>query len=233
MRTNNNIRFIISGFILISCFTVLRAQVPGFLGKKLTLTTGAYAGYSLGAPAKVGSTSDGIDKRFFLGADYVIGRKWTAGIDYQRLSTALTLTFDNAVEGATRADEYTYALKANTFKCSFTHFGSKSNFLAPVGRYFTVGFLMVNYTISDNRGYMFAAGRDLFEGHNIGFSFDVGKRRIFYKQLVVDYGIQAALVLPKGGSGSALQNEFAQGGADRLLTAHLVNFKIGLGWLVL
>jgi hypothetical protein len=233
LKTNNYIKYIISGFILISCYTTARAQVPGFLGKTLTLSAGTYAGYSLGAPAKVGSTNTGIDKRFFLGADYVIGRKWTTGIEYQRLSTALSLTFDNALENAARAEEFTYALKANTFKFSFTHFGSKSNFLAPVGRYFTVGFLMVNYTISDEKGYMFTAGRDLFKGHNIGFSFDVGKRRVFYKQLVVDYGLQLALVLPKGGSEIALQDEFAKGGADRLLAAHLITFKLGLGWLVL
>lgn len=233
MKTNNHIKYIISGFILITCFTIARAQVPGFLGKTFTLTAGNHVGYSLGAPAKVGSTNAGIDKRFFLGADYVVGRKWTMGIEYQRLNTALLLSFDNTVENATRAEEYTYALKANTFKFSFTRFGSKSNFIAPVGRYFTVGLLMINYTISDEKGYMFTAGRDLFEGHNIGVSFDVGKRRVFYKQLVVDYGIQAALVLPKGGSESALQNELAKGGADRLLTAHLVTFKLGLGWLVL
>jgi hypothetical protein len=233
LKTNNPIKYIISVFILISCFTIAHAQVPGFLGKKLTLSAGAYAGYSIGAPAKVGSTNAGIDKRFFLGADYVIGRKWTAGIEYQKLSSALSLTFDNAVENATRVDEYTYALKANTFKFSFTHFGSKSNFLAPVGRYFTLGFLMVNYTISDDKGYMFNAGRDLFKGHNIGFSFDVGKRRVLYKQLVVDYAAQLALVIPNKNSESGLQNEFAQGGADRLLAAHLVTFKLGLGWLIL
>lgn len=232
MKTNNHIKYIISGFILISCFTIARAQ-PGFLGKTLTVSGGGYVGYSWGYPTKAGSMSPGIDKRFLLGADYVISRKWTAGIEYQRFNTALLLSFDDAAERATGADQYTYALRSNTFKFSFTHFGSKSNFLAPVGRYFTVGFLMVNYTISDDKGYMFAAGRDLFEGHNIGFSFDVGKRRVFYKQLVVDYGLQAALVLPNKETQSGLQNEIAWEGAKRLLYAHAITFKLGLGWLVL
>lgn len=207
-------------------------QVPGFMGKRLSISANGYFGPSFDQPVSVKPSGAGIflNKKISIGVDYVIGRKWTVGLEVQQLNTATKLWFDNGISSIRNTN---YKLNSTFVSLGFSRFFSKSDFIAPVGRYFTFGAMVVNFTLFDEKGVVFAPKTKLLEGHDYGVFFGFGRKRIYNRRFIVDYAMQSGAVFGKSLPPYLTDDaNFFLDVRYRLFYASLLNFKIGVGYLL-
>jgi hypothetical protein len=212
-------------FITVLLFGVSKAQTPGFLGKRYSVSVGGL--FSIAAlPASVNQSPSllyGLNKTFSLDLDYVLSRKWTIGLDYQRLPTAVDLTFDNNIAAIQNSF---YQINANVYELNLSRYAVRSDFIAPVGRYINLGIRIINYNLIDKQGHFFDANTKMATGSFVGYSLSLGRRRVFFKNIITDAGVIVSLL-----SSPSKNLNFVPNVHYRLQGATAFNFKFSIGYL--
>jgi len=150
-----------SVLLLIFLFsTGLHSQVPGFLGKRLSINIGAGFYPALEGPTKnnKGSVESilsenptkntiGLNSAFEISADYAIGRYNSIGIYANQFQTGLTtrLHIPSGTSIFLVFDAETFhILNARTYGIVYSKFKSGKGALAPIGRFTSYGIERVN-----------------------------------------------------------------------------------------
>lgn len=233
-------KYIFSLFLVfIFCLTAF-SQVPGFLGKRFSINVSTHVN-----PVLWGSDIDNvnnqnqedvgiiINRRFSVGAEYVLGRKWSVS-SYVHIQNTATrdIGFDDDIEEKLNK-KLGYAIESNGFSLQFTRFNtSKSDFIAPVGRYFSFGIMVSNFSLIDVKGNSFNPNTKISSGSVSGITFGFGRKRVLYQRFIVDYGIELAGLfyaapLERGGA----LNDLITTPRTKIKQISAFNFKLGVGYL--
>ncbi len=183
---------------------------PGFMGKHFIVTgEGTFSGSIFLYPnywIKYGGT-----------AEYIIGRRSSIGVSYLHNSS-------NIEDVVYNDDCYNYNhFTFNTHQLGIDYYLYPSS-VAPLGRYFRFQIAyLANYSDDFYKNGLLIPGKDpySFRGYesdrvsssNLLFSIFVGKKRVFYKSLVVSYGFQIGMTL-NNPVASEFINEFADTSID-------------------
>jgi hypothetical protein len=219
------------------CFSFLAfSQVPGFLGKRLSINIGAHVSPILFD--RLGNVDDEgtgsfINKRFSIGAEYVLSRKWSVSANFHIQNSATNeLDFDTDIErGLTY--KLGYSVKSNGASLQFIRFNSKkSDFIAPVGRYFSLGLMVSNFSLVDTKGNVFKAGTRMSSGSISGFTVGLGRNRVFFERILFSYGIEAAyLFYFKPFEAENDLSEMITAAKKRVFQVSFLNLKTSIGYL--
>lgn len=217
---------------------VAPAQVPGFLGHRLSINTSVHAGPDLFgndiSKSNQEEKSRAFNNRFSFGLDYVLSRKWMASSSFHIQKSATNkLTFDNTVEEKV-GKTFGYGITSNGFSLSFSRINTRKNdFIAPVGRYFSFGIMVSNFSLIDVEGHVFAPNTKIASGSVAGLTVGFGRRRVFFKRILFDYGLEIAnLFYTHKQLGNEFYSEFITVPQKRIKQISMINFKIGAGYLL-
>lgn len=247
------------------------SQVAGYMGKRLTL---GYSNnfFISGIGPSAGSYDVGLNTTHSFNLEYTIKNRTNLCLSYQMFNTGVTTnhTFVESsadLYGNTSTTEYTYDpdpnvpmdLHSKNICVGFKFFVSGAQ--APVGKYkkLELVVMLCDLTYADKSftgldynsgygGYSNAVKKSLGTGSysykSFALTYTVGKQRVLFNCLVLDYGVQFGFV-PAGAfatlnsesdySNSALtvSDVFRQEMNKRLLRYQLFNFHLGLGFLAL
>lgn len=214
---------------------LVSSQIPGFLGKKNTISiTGAF-GPSLG-PNSLNNTGFGINKRYGLQYTRIISRHLSLGASYVSFNTAVDISADDIFSQQTPP----FSIKSQTLGIHLTLFPTSSDYIAPVGKYYSLDFNIVQYTLVDENKALFASTTDIMQGLALAPGITVGKKRVLFRKLLLDYAIQGAFFLrdqdariPSSGLDKRLTdiNNYVLETTERLQRSFFFNIKLGLGYL--
>jgi hypothetical protein len=211
---------ILLGFVLLTA-SVLTAQVPGYMGKRLTL------GYSnnffaaiIGPPAQ--SYDMGINTTHSFNIEFTIKPRTNFCLSYQMFNTGVTTnhTFVNSTQ-----DQYgnvynveshfdpvpnkPMELHSNNVCIGFKFFNAGS--LAPVGKYRKLELVLMftelsyppnsfftynyNYGFGGNDGVSRSSlGTGNYNFKSFALTYSLGRQRVLFNRLVLDYGLQFGFV---------------------------------------
>lgn len=214
------------------------AQVHGFLGKRMSITTAILVGPDLfGKDVSHTDKERGglaFNKRFSIGFDYVLARKWSFSSSFHIQKTATNkFWFDHSIE-ENLGKTLSYGVSSNGFSFSFSRFLTKKNaFIAPVGRYFCFGAMVSNFNLIDIEGHVFTPNTKIASGSVAGLTVGFGRKRVFFKRVLVDYGIEAAWLFHSAKLNKDDPfNEFITVPQKRIKQVSTLNLKISAGYLL-
>lgn len=211
------------------------SQVPGFLGKRFSVSFSSHLSPVVWSGDIVSvdeskKKSIKINRRFSIGVDYVLGRHWSVSTNFHIQNTATNqLMFDDNL--ATR--DLGYGIKSNGYSIQFLRFQSRnSDFLAPVGRYFSFGYMASNFTLIDVEGHSYAKGTEMAKGSASGLSMGFGRKRIIAQRFIIDYAIEFAwLFYLRPPEEEPDFGEFIYQTKRRIVQSSAINIKLGIGYL--
>ncbi len=222
----------------------LYAQIPGYMGKRFTLSYNAHMAPNINAVLSENSNSTvriplRLNTKHIIEADYVIGRRVTAGFElgfmrhnvpykYQKKNDLDPNTFNTIT---TLAD---YDLNGYSIGFNFKFYGPfNKNTLAPLGSYLVLQGSRLSYNAFDKIGgtafeYGGAPSKASLSGSSLGIGF--GTKRIYYDKLTLDFAMSTnlALVLPDDSS----NKKTGEHAAVRVASQHFLMYKIGIGGLL-
>lgn len=214
------------------------AQVPGFLGHRLSINTSVHTGPDLFGKDVSSTNKDrsrvAFNKRFSAGIDYILARRWSVAASFHFQNTATNkFLFDNSIEDRI-GKVFSYGVNSNGFSISLSRFITKHNdFIAPVGRYYSFGIIVSNYTLIDVEGHVFAPNTKIASGSVAGLTVGFGRKRVFFKRVLVDYGIEAAgFFYAHSLKQGDLYNEFITSPRNRIKEISAINLKISIGYFL-
>ena len=213
--------------LLITITSGLLGQVPGFLGKRLTILGGAYVSPSIGPAAT------GIVNVFpTLEVDYTVGRHASLGVELSSMKVDVKMDFDKNLEES-EDNQYKYDLKSKMVSFNYTRYSTfKNDYIAPVGAYFSIGASIIGYDVTDTKGLVFEPGKKFFEGTTYGLSLSVGKKKIYFRRLVFDYGLKGSYISALNGNVSDQMAAFYYPAINRIQASSSLQLKLRLGWLL-
>ena len=248
-----------SFFILISVF--MNAQTPGYMGKHCMIGyTNNFSPALLMANAK-SVDPPGINSSHCFNLDYVIKNRTSFCVSYQFMKTGMN--FDNNIDIEDAATSYNLSyepksklpmqLKSNNITLGFKFF-KRGNF-APVGKYKKLDLMLMFSTVSyEQNAFTYHDynsstqvrrnyGKGEYNFSTFAIAYTLGRQRVFFNCLVLDYGVQFAAT-PAGLLGSVLGDNsyYVENGSEleaaikhqknvRLVGHQLVNIHLGLGFL--
>lgn len=221
--------------LILESFSLL-AQVPGFLGRRTTVYLSGGGTSPVFTPSKYVNQ---LDIYFGGGIDYAITKSWSAGIEYQSLTIPQTISIDNdnPLEVQDNNGEvYYYSLKTNMYKLSVARMATKSDYIAPIGQYFSFNLIFMPYSVYDSENHFFGKNKTFYEGGTTALGVSFGSRRAFGNRLVFNYSISSAYILVDfkgaGGSGSSLKGQLFKDVNKRLQNYMFINASISMGYLL-
>lgn len=199
----------------------LAAQVPGFMGKRHIVSVNGYGSISEGAAVSSHSRTGGFNfnKKFSLAYDYVNSLRWTLGVEFQHISSGTELSIDENLPDKRHS---LYGISANAISINFTRVGSRSDFIAPVGRYFNFGLQYIAYRVTDDNAVLTPKNTVLKKGNIFGLFCSVGRKRIINKTIVFDIAGQVLIPLNRTDDIAAI----------RIREAWVIGLKLGVGYLL-
>lgn len=217
-------------FVLTIIAVATKAQVPGFMGKKMYIGAEGYI-FPAAQPTPAKPGGSGFNTRWGVAFHHVLSRKTSMGISYQFNNTSEEFGFDDFIEK--KENPFYYRISAQTVAVNFTFYSVQSQYIAPVGRYYSLELLFTNYKVIDNKGHLYSPGTLIMDGGTWGTAFTLGKKSVFFKSVVFDYGLQLAYLFenktqhPQGGQQGA-----ANDALGRLRQTFIANVKLGVGYLL-
>lgn len=212
-----------------SVFTFLtQAQVPGFLGKRASVYAGIYLSPTLAQSE--GPLPELFNKKYAVGVDYIVGLKSNLSFSYHYHTTPVTdLGFDNAFANH---ENFRYGLNSHIFSLSFQKYVKKSDYVAPVGTYFSFGLMTAFFTLKDSEENIFPKGTKMARGQVSGVTFGIGKKRVLFRRIIIDAGVEAALMLisPKV-DGNTINSDFITASKERVFWSNFLNLKLTAGYI--
>jgi len=248
----------LSIFILL-LFSVSFAQVPGYLGKKFIISTGNSFSPSLIDPAS-SKTFNGagffgipsLNSTYIFTIDYAISRKFNLCLSVNYLKTGVEYegVYGNVLGSALYTGSLSTPIQLTSYGASIAFKVFSRGFVAPVGRYkkfdcgisFASGKYNNSMFISSDDGTPVGGGSGDYKAVGVTFGLTVGRQRIFFDKLTVDYGLRFALTgfISKDQTDSdattidypsMIHDAIATDCNTRLLHHELVNFVINIGFI--
>lgn len=205
-------------FLLLLFHAGIRAQTPGYMGKRLTA---GYGFYTHPAVSKlIFNYSDkwfNTQHEFFL--EYVVRKRCQLGLSFKLYRYTYNnyetlkqrdLYYQSNIDLQSERPSGSYDIKARNYSFYARFFRRK--YLAPWGSYFLLGASMINYTthydparmdvLAIDRSYR-NAGRSMYLNNfgpeeqrhfTVDIFFGIGNSRIFFNHLVLDYGCSLGLI---------------------------------------
>lgn len=219
---------IVVSLLLISCSVF--SQLPGYLGKRLTIGYANYLSPSLFFPS-ANSTDRfelGLNTTHCINAEYVIKKRTEFCVSAEFFKTGFFRNNYNY------QDDTPSQLECVNLSLGFKFF--RPGFIAPVGKY-----QKLEAVIISNKAYN---GR--FESRSFAIALTFGRQRVFFNSIIVDTGFRLGVstnalfniiiydVLDFNSPNATTVNydsELKQDINYRLFGAQLFNFHIGLGFL--
>lgn len=222
--------------LIIGSSFILFGQVPGYLGKKTSIyITSGIAPNFFNIDFVPPLTP--FDITFGLGVDHVVTKKISVGLEYRRLNSFMQFDFDNTFEDVVNnGREYYYASKTNILKFSVATTAFKSDYLAPVGKYYALNIIFLNYNVYDDKNYIFGDNYHFYRGGTMAAGLTLGNKRILSDRLIFDYNISSAYIIvdiePANSGGSSLKTDLFNSVNSRLQNYFIINGAISLGYLL-
>jgi hypothetical protein len=203
-----------------------------------------------------------------LNIDYAFKQRQMVCIEAQYLKTGIayekTTSTNSAFDFGLSDYHYPYDVKYGgdfSMPASLTsiNFGLglktfKRGFLAPVGRYNKLEFLFMLETVTykntqflkknnDNYPYTydpFTAGEGTYKYKNFAIVYSIGRQRVLFNKLVLDYGIRFAytpsinvvsIIVADNADKNDMENYYRNASRNRVFREQLLNFHIGIGFL--
>jgi hypothetical protein len=239
-------------FILLPFF--LKAQTPGYLGKKFSIGYEGIMGHSgLGAIkmlffdfTRSAYTTNGKLRPFLapvfkhgINIEYVLGKRFAmqGGIQYQQFGSK---DFDvkfydyssyNYSEPITLQSDSFFKTSNLTYRLGFIF--SRGSYILPHGKYFG---LDVNYIKSNSERLANEVVTERFREDYVGLSIDFGNRRIIYDKIILEGGIGLGLnfrisnAIDDISKGKVSIEEFTA--ADHIFSTNLFRVKFGIRYLL-
>ncbi len=221
--------------LIIGSSFILFAQVPGYMGKRTSVyITSGIAPNFLNIDFVPPSTP--FDISYGLGIDHVVAKKISVGLEYRRLNSFVPFDFDNTFEEVeNKGRDYYYASKTNVLKFSVASTTFKSDYLAPVGKYFSANVLFLTYNVYDAKNHIFGDNYRFYRGGTMATGLTFGNKYILGDRLIFDYSISSAYIIvdfePANSDGSSLRREMFKSVNSRLQNYFIINGSVSLGYL--
>ena len=201
------------------------AQVPGYMGRRLTLGYSLNCFPSLLGPATYGSS--GLNATHGFNLEYIAGKKTNVCASFQLLKTGVYETGGYALENGEA--EVLLQLPSKNITAGLKFF-SKSAQFSPIGKYNKFE-LMVMFS---DLAYK---GKTLYSYKDFALLFTMGRQRVVFNRLVLDGGLQFGF-LPAGYLGGLFNSvepgyEYHYAVRERLFRHQLFNLHLGVSFLTL
>jgi hypothetical protein len=231
------------------------AQVAGYMGKRFTIGYSNYFFPAIMGPgaltgAKYGLASPGFNTTHCINLEYAVKPRTNFTASAQYLQTGIGIRYLYT----TRSDEYTYRSNySNPIVLSSVNIGLGFKFfrrgtLAPLGKYSKFELLMLFETVTYDKTQFTTQvngnttdatlGEGIYNYKNFTITYTIGRQRIFFNALVVDYGIRfgvSPLVVPSfllnDGYHEDIETIFRDDSRYRIFRQQLVNLHLGIGFL--
>lgn len=224
-------------FWLIAVFShPLYSQVPGYLGRRTSLyfTSGLAPNYlknDLFPPSTL------FDVSFGLGVDHAVTKKISVGLEYKHLNSSMKFDFDNNFEKVeNNGHQYYYASKTNIFKFSIAANTFRSEYIAPIGKYYSLNILFLSYNIYDNKNYIFGENYKFYRGGTTAAGLTFGNKHALSSRLIFDYNVSSAYIIvdlkSTNSSDSPLKLDLFNSVNARLQNYFILNGSLALGYLL-
>ena len=232
--------------LLLICFAfhLSQAQVPGYLGMRWMAYGNVQTFFNL-TNNNQWNSKPSINLKYKAGIDYVLSKEYSIAAEYECFQTAARYEPKDviSVSSNTSETEFSAMVRTMTVGLTFSWYNRDKGSIAPYGFYQQAGLK-----------YLLCAVTNEFESMNrirSTFSLDnyqsavimygLGRRWIFFDRLVFHAGFEFGYVIganPLGmvnisGSKSYLSSDVNYGNTiNRLSALYLVNFNIGLGFIL-
>lgn len=247
-------------FLLISCSVF--SQVPGYMGKRLSIGYSNNFFPSLLYPSSKSTDRGelGLNTTHCINIDYAIKKRTEFCVSVEFFKSAIARS-DGYIysNGTTNYNSAVYApgdktfiqLKSTNVSLGFKFF--KQGFIAPVGKYRKLEFVLLSDKINYNRNSFYdqyyssdtaltAFGTGEYEFKSFAIAFTFGRQRVLFNSIILDtgfrFGVSTNTVfkffldnLLDGRSTYDIESQFKQDVNKRLFAAQLFNFHIGIGFL--
>lgn len=211
------------------CFS----QVYGFMGKRFAANVSTHFSPNLFGKDISSTTNRSFNLRYSFGAEYVLSNKWSVSTSFHIQNTATNkLAFDDPIETGDNKD-LAYKITSNGFSLSFSRFLLKNNdFIAPVGKYISLGILISNFSLIDSKGHVFEPNTKISSASNTGLTFGLGRKRVLFEHFLISYGVEAAyLFYTRPFNGEDKFNELIDIPKKRMQQVSLLNLTVSVGYL--
>ncbi len=226
------------------------SQVAGYMGKRFIITHYSFYFPAFKQPSFRSTQGFKMNVTKALGVDIAATGRSSICFAVQYILTGIS--YQNAVgynysyiqheEGSTIPAK----LNVMQYSIGLKKFSRRS--FAPIGFYMKWEMFFQQYIIKydpldfytyGSDGYYYSpqyraldGGSGLVKMKGIGSAFSIGKQRIFWDKIVVDYGIRASLSAPLPYRfANAVESSMAAKAYDRVLNNQLLNVKLGIGFL--
>lgn len=234
-------------FLLTStlCYGVNRPT--GYMGKKLIVSSRIGVSMLSFNPIDYTTNQYFIPKNIFGGsADYVMGRSAVCSFIYEGYKAGVD--YPNNINYYTKKN-FPAVLYANKFGLGIKLF--RRGYYAPVGKYIKVEFQLITsetryekFIMTGTNKYK-SLGITSYKFNTFSFNYTIGKSRILFDYLVLDYGIRLGVtpnifvltgeILDYSSSGnlSMESSNFDYYGKQKIFFQQLLNVHLNIGFLAL
>lgn len=240
-----------SAFILLFLTQFSFGQAPGYMGRKLLITTEVSffnAFFNPNHNFNEGWRKFGFNLRSTTDIDYVVARNGSVGVTFDVLATGMKYHWNSdqydqlLIPDIDRKFEHSY-ITGYGYGINYKMFRNPSRGgIAPIGSYVKFDIMLLDvrlrpYNLTTGTAHSYS---DRF--FTPAFSFTLGQQRIFWNFLILRTGIQLGFV-PMGispylqdmGDGivrGTQQQDLRAHAESRLLTYYLLNINFGVGFLL-
>lgn len=234
------------------------AQVAGYMGKRFSFGYENYFFIAFAGPTvhhsnrttPTGFNLLGINNVHCLNFDYVIKNNKSICFSFQHFKTGLDYRIHPHYDGAYYTGDLRKpaVLISNNIGVGLKIF--KRGYVAPVGRYLKIELLLLLYDIKYNNVQFklsdpyssaevyVSRGNGNYNFSNYSISFALGKQKILYNKIILDYGIRMALkpgifftTWNDNDTRNSTKETFDFDAQYRILRQQFFNFKVGIGFL--
>lgn len=236
-------------FIVLLLLSILScAQVPGYMGKRFILSFTNYAipafEYPMARRYGIGLCYTNV-----LSAEYLVTSRRAIGISAQYVRTGFDYDniYYNESDRYYKGDPEVPGIVNNLgIALSYKLYGKKR--IAPLGNYLKMELLFTKYIVKYNSEEFYYryypnyygnykelksdAGSGIIAFNGAGVAASVGRQKIFFDKLVLDYGVRASIMIPfVYDFDTEIENRIRSTVGFRFFSHQFLNLKLGIGFL--
>jgi hypothetical protein len=213
---------------------VLKAQVPGYQGKRLIV----YYNLSLGPNFIQSVYNSGLTYPFqihtahSLDAEYILSRKFSLEGEFSFLDNKFNVS---ETDDYSNYNTFPLDLVTTGFGINCVFYGGENNAFAPVGNFFKIKLAIKNYTATGNVYSNDSAGnsissKKIVSGTLYGFGLELGHHLVIKDKVILSASLNADFNLPIG---DVLANDgLSYYVYNHLLDTYIIYLRFGIGGLL-